>query len=118
MAKSEIRKRGNKFEAMVHVLIIKDDDTYTSFCPELNLSSYGETISDAKEGFEEALALFLKETDRKKTLNSELLKLGWTVRVLPHPLYVPPMHSDSLMQMYPGTQKTIQERISIPVPVW
>ena len=116
MPKSVIRKRGSHFEALVHVLLIKDDDTYTTFCPELNLSSYGESIADAKEGFEEALALFLRETDRKKTLNNELLKLGWTVRVVPQPLYVPPAPSQSLMEMYPGTQKTFQERINIPVP--
>jgi predicted RNase H-like HicB family nuclease len=47
------------------VYIIKQGDYYVSFCPALNLSTFGDTETTAKEGFEEALNIFFKETQKR-----------------------------------------------------
>jgi len=43
-----------------------------SVCPELNVSSFGDTIQDAKKGLSEAIALFLEECERMGTLEDIL----------------------------------------------
>jgi len=46
-------------EASVEVQLIKDGDYIVSYCPALELSSFGDSEEDAKKGFEEALSIFL-----------------------------------------------------------
>ena len=45
----------------VSVEIFKEDDVYVALSPELNVSSFGETIDEAKESIEEAIEAFLEE---------------------------------------------------------
>ena len=44
--------------------IFQEDDLYVALCPELNVSSFGETIPEAKASLEEALLAFLEECER------------------------------------------------------
>jgi predicted RNase H-like HicB family nuclease len=43
----------------IRVEIFKEDDVYVALSPELNVSSFGETIFEAKESIKEAIELFL-----------------------------------------------------------
>jgi predicted RNase H-like HicB family nuclease len=45
--------------------IIEEDDLYVSLAPELNVSSFGETIDEAKESIKEGVAAFLEECREK-----------------------------------------------------
>jgi predicted RNase H-like HicB family nuclease len=48
--------------------IFKEDDFYVALCPELDVSSFGETIQEAKASLEEALLAFLEECENMNTL--------------------------------------------------
>ena len=41
-------------------IIEKEGDGYTSFCPEVDIASQGDTIQEAKANLKEALELFFE----------------------------------------------------------
>jgi len=45
----------------IRVEIFKEDDMYVALSPDLNVSSFGETIDEAKESIKEAIESFLEE---------------------------------------------------------
>ncbi len=80
----------NKYKISVPFLILQEGDYFVAYCPSLELSSYGHTITDAKQSFAEALKIFVKETEKKGTLEKVLLGLGWTLQQKPSFKYQPP----------------------------
>lgn len=38
--------------------IFKEDDQFVAICPELNVSSFGDSVKDAKKSLREAIDLF------------------------------------------------------------
>lgn len=50
--------------------IFKEDDRHVALCPELDVSSFGETIQEAKASLEEVLLAFLEECERMNTPSS------------------------------------------------
>lgn len=40
--------------------LIKEGETYTSFCPEVDIASEGVTITDAKKNLIEAVSLYVE----------------------------------------------------------
>jgi predicted RNase H-like HicB family nuclease len=58
--------------------IFREGDSIVSVCPELNVSSFGDTIQDAKESLSEAIALFLEECERMGTLEDILEECGFS----------------------------------------
>lgn len=70
----------NKIECTLPLIIFKEDNTYISFCPALDLSGYGETELEANKSFEEVLSEYFRYTVHKKTLAVDLKKMGWKVR--------------------------------------
>ena len=83
MKKQIIKKTAKSVEVQVDVVLIKDGEYYVALCPSLNVSSYGQTQVEAKEAFNEALKIFISETDKKGNLEKELLKNGWVLQQLP-----------------------------------
>lgn len=61
----------------VRVEIFKEDDLYVALSPELNVSSFGETIAEAKESIKEAIELFLEECREMGTLIEVLEESGF-----------------------------------------
>lgn len=61
----------------IRVEIFKEDDLYVALSPELNVSSFGETIAEAKESIKEAIELFLEECQEMGTLNEVLEESGF-----------------------------------------
>jgi predicted RNase H-like HicB family nuclease len=57
--------------------IFKEDDLSVALCPELDVSSFGETIQEAKASLEEALLAFLEECENMNTLELVLEKAGF-----------------------------------------
>ncbi|MFZ3073227.1 MAG: type II toxin-antitoxin system HicB family antitoxin [Thermodesulfobacteriota bacterium] len=50
------------------VIIFKEDETYVAYCPELDISSCGNTVEHAKEMLNTAVRLFLEEAEKMGTL--------------------------------------------------
>lgn len=54
-----------------------EDDVYVALSPELNVSSFGETIYEAKESIKEAIEAFFEECREMGTLNEVLEESGF-----------------------------------------
>jgi len=71
----------------VQVFITKEGESYIAYCPALELSSYGDSIDEAKDCFQDAVNIFIEETAKRGTLEKMLLSFGWTLRQLPQLRY-------------------------------
>jgi len=61
----------------VRIEIFKEEDLYVALSPELNISSFGDTIEDARESFREALSAFIQTCLEMKTLQEVLEEAGF-----------------------------------------
>jgi predicted RNase H-like HicB family nuclease len=61
----------------IRVEIFKEDDVFVALSPELNVSSFGETIDEAKESIKEAIEAFLDECRDMGTLDEVLEESGF-----------------------------------------
>ena len=59
------------------LLIFKEGVTYVSFCPELSVSSCGDTVDEARKRGGEAVRLFLSESSKLGTLKDILEEEGF-----------------------------------------
>lgn len=57
--------------------IFKEGDVYVGFCPELNVSSFGDDIEDAKRSLQEAVIVFLEECEEMGSLEDVLEEAGF-----------------------------------------
>lgn len=48
--------------------ILQEGDVYVGLCAELNVSSFGETVEEAKRSLHEAVEAFIKECEAMGTL--------------------------------------------------
>ena len=48
-------------------IIEREDDGYVALCPEVDVVSQGDTVSEARANLEEALTLFFERPLRKKS---------------------------------------------------
>jgi hypothetical protein len=100
------------------VFLVKEGDFMVAYCPALELSSYGETEKEAKIAFGDSLKIFLEDTEEKGTLVKCLLDLGWQIKNVPTPKYVPPKIGKDYIKRLFSTQSEphkINEEICIPV---
>ncbi len=61
----------------VRLEIFKEDDVYVALSPELDLSSFGDTIEEAKASFKEAFEAFIEECREMGTLEDVLEESGF-----------------------------------------
>lgn len=59
------------------VEIFKEEDQFIALCPELNVSSYDDTVEGAKRSIHEAVELFLEECEEAGTLEEVLEESGF-----------------------------------------
>ena len=57
--------------------IFKEGEAFVSFCPELGVSSCGDTLEEARRRLVEAVRLFLEESQRMGTLEDILREEGF-----------------------------------------
>ena len=50
------------------MIVFKEDKSYVAYCPELDISSCGNTVEQAKEMLKTAIRLFLEEAEKMGTL--------------------------------------------------
>lgn len=80
-------------EVSLEIALFQEDEIWVAYCPDLEISGYGDTEKEAKDSFDTMLDIFLKETHKKGTLEKCLLQLGWDLRQKPTPVYNRPAHS-------------------------
>jgi len=61
----------------IRIEIFKEDNLYVALSPELNVSSFGETIDEAKKSIIEAIEGFLDECRDMGSLNEVLEESGF-----------------------------------------
>jgi len=61
------------------VLVFQEGKYFVAYCPSLNLSSYGNSIKDAKKAFDEAMQDYIDYCMENNSLHEDLLKNGWKV---------------------------------------
>ncbi|OGW15310.1 MAG: hypothetical protein A3G93_00980 [Nitrospinae bacterium RIFCSPLOWO2_12_FULL_45_22] len=54
------------------IIVFKEDEAYVAYCPELDISSCGNTIEHAKEMLKTAVRLFIEEAKKMGTLEDIL----------------------------------------------
>jgi len=59
--------------------IWQEGNMYTSYCPELDLASCGETIGQAKKNLLEVVEIFIEETSKLGTLRELLEEAGYNL---------------------------------------
>jgi predicted RNase H-like HicB family nuclease len=55
----------------------KEDDAIVALCPELQVSSFGDTIEEAEKSIKEALELFFEGCETLGTVNEVLEESGF-----------------------------------------
>jgi len=71
----------------IHIEYFEEDGTVVAVCPELQVSSFGDTLEDAEASIEQALELFFEGCESLGTLHAVLEESGyrkvgdkWTLR--------------------------------------
>ena len=59
------------------VEVFKEEDRYVSLCPELNVSSFGDTEKEAESALREAVELFIEQCEEMGTLEQVLEEAGF-----------------------------------------
>jgi predicted RNase H-like HicB family nuclease len=54
------------------MIVFKEDTSYVAYCPELDISSCGNTVEHAKQMLKTAIGLFLEEAEKMGTLEEIL----------------------------------------------
>jgi predicted RNase H-like HicB family nuclease len=54
------------------VIVFKEEETYVAYCPELDVSSCGNTVEHSKEMLKTAVRLFIEEAQEMGTLEDIL----------------------------------------------
>jgi len=64
-------------EIIYRAEFFKEGDVYVGFCPELNVSSFGNDIEDAKRSLQEAVEAFVETCEEMGTLEEVLEEKEW-----------------------------------------
>jgi predicted RNase H-like HicB family nuclease len=111
-----IRTDGNRVvNVSIEVQLIQEGDYVVSYCPALELSSFGATEEEAKDGFEGALHTFIDETHKRGTLERVLLDLGWQLKKNPVASYKPPRQKIRGNEVNPSLIRSFKESVDLPV---
>ena len=57
--------------------ILQEGDLYVGLCPELSVSSFGETIEEARRSLYEAMEAFVEECESMGTLEDVMNEAGF-----------------------------------------
>jgi len=82
-------KEDNEMKIKYNVLVFMEGDTYVAYTPQLDLSSCGATPHEARKMLDEAIGLFLEETERMGTLEDILQESGYD-RDKDQDMWIPP----------------------------
>jgi len=79
--KKGIKKDSGLINVKLLLIHFKDENkVHLIYSPHLDLTGYGNNLTEAKKSFEVALDDFIDYTLKKKTLGKVLKKLGWELK--------------------------------------
>ena len=67
-------------DIVVRAEIFREGDLYVGVCPDLDVSSFGETIEEARRSLREALEAFIEECKAMGTLAEVLEEAGFAFK--------------------------------------
>ena len=91
----------------IPIFVLQEDKTIIYYSPVFDLSGYGNNEIEAKDSLEVSIEEFFRYTMNKKTLESELSKLGWT-KVKRKKKFTPPAMTD-MIKKHPYLSEIINE---------
>jgi len=59
------------------MIVLKEKKTFVAYSPELDVSSCGDTVEEAKASLKTAVRLFIEEAERMGTLEDILTEAGY-----------------------------------------
>ncbi len=59
------------------MVVFKERETFVAFAPELDISSCGKTVEDARNNLKTAVGLFVEEADKMGTLKDILTEADY-----------------------------------------
>jgi len=59
------------------MIVFRESKAYVAYCPELDLSSCGDSVDDARANLKTAVRLFIEETEKLGTLDQVLQEAGY-----------------------------------------
>ena len=65
-------------ELVLTVIIKKENGKYSSWCPELDVASQGDTVEEARQNLQEAVELYVETMVEDGELSQLLDKVGLT----------------------------------------
>jgi hypothetical protein len=90
--KGKFDAKGASVDFQLPVISFIEDNTHIIYCPALDLSGYGNDEFEARASLDTVLEEYLIYTMNKKTLWTDLKKLGWSIkRNKQKPATPPPM---------------------------
>lgn len=89
-------KSGEKVTCDLPVILFEEDNNTLCYCPALDIAGYGANENDAQRSFEITLSEYFDYTLKKKTLKTDLSRLGWKFRANWKKKMMPPDLSTSL----------------------
>lgn len=93
--KADLGFDNGKYHVGLSLIQFQEDEVTIIYSPALDLSGYGYSEEEAKNSFSEALHEFFRYTNTKKTLDTVLKDLGWSIHgSKKKPKYDPPKDSD------------------------
>ena len=66
-----------KLHSIVRIETFREGDQYVGMCPDLDVSSFGDTVEEARQSVREAVAAFLEECETMGTLDEVLAESGF-----------------------------------------
>ena len=79
-------------------IVFQEETTYVAHCPELDVSSCGKTLDEARKNLKTAVRLFLEEAEKLGTLE-DILREG-SFQLNPHGVWTSPrLVSTEVMQV-------------------
>ncbi len=66
-----------KLHTIVRIETFQEGDQYVGICPDLDVSSFGDTVEGARQSVREAVAAFLEECEAMGTLEEVLEEAGF-----------------------------------------
>jgi len=85
-------------QIVIRAEIFREGRQYVALCPELNVSSFGGSVADARRSLQEAVSLFLEECARLGSLQHVLEEAGFshTTTAIPQWLSPQPLEIEPL----------------------
>ena len=72
-----MERKTMKYQIVARAEIFREGELYVGVCPDLEVSSFGETVAEARQSLREALEAFVQACEQMGTLTEVLEEAGF-----------------------------------------